>query len=371
MRIFILYLLVFVSKSLVAQETKKQFPQTPVPPFDYKVDSVEYSSRDSLVHLAGTLTYPKGMGPFTTLVMITGSGQQDRDETIFGHKPFAVIADHLTKNGYAVLRVDDRGRGKSKGNLKDVTSLDFADDVITSIQYLQTRKEVNKNKIGVIGHSEGGFIAPIVYSKYKSLAFIVSLAGPGISGGDILLMQQTAPLKGKVSEKAYDSWYELSGKTLGLIKDQPSAPDSVILPQMKELYTNWKSQQTEAVIAELKLEKVTPEFYAFQLKQELIPWMRFFIVTDPSDYWSQVKCPVLALNGNKDIQVEAQPNITGISNALRKGGNSKFKTVIFPGLNHLFQHCETCTMEEYEKLEETFSPQVLEMITDWLNKYIK
>ncbi len=371
MRTSILFLLVFISTSLFAQESKKQFPQTPVPPFDYKVDSVEYSSRDSLVHLAGTLTYPKGMGPFITLVMITGSGQQDRDETIFGHKPFAVIADHLTKNGYAVLRVDDRGRGKSKGNLKDATSLDFADDVITSIQYLQTRKEVNKNKIGVLGHSEGGFIAPIIYTKYKPLAFIISLAGTGISGGDILLMQQTAPLKGKVGEQAYDSWYELSGKTLGLIKDQPSAPDSVILSQMKELFINWKSKQTESVIAELKLEKITPEFYAFQLKQELIPWMRFFIVTDPTDYWSQVKCPVLALNGDKDIQVEAVPNIAGIRDALKKAGNNKFNTVIIPGLNHLFQHCEACTVDEYGKLEETFSPQVLTMISDWLNKNIK
>ncbi len=371
MRTSFLFLLVLISTSLFAQEPKKQFPQTPVPPFDYKLDSVEYSSRDSLVHLAGTLTYPKGMGPFITLVMITGSGQQDRDETIFGHKPFAVIADYLTKNGFAVLRVDDRGRGKSKGNLMEATSLDFADDVITSIQYLQTRKEVNKNKIGVIGHSEGGFIAPMVYTKYKPLAFIISLAGTGISGGDILLMQQTAPLKGKVSEQAYNSWYELSGKTLGLIKDQPSAPDSVILPQMKELYINWKSKQTESVIAELKLEKISPEFYAFQLKQELIPWMRFFIVTDPTDYWSQVKCPVLALNGDKDIQVEAGPNIAGIRDGLKKAGNNKFNTVIIPGLNHLFQHCEACTIDEYGKLEETFSPQVLTMISDWLNKNIK
>lgn len=350
---------------------KKIFPQTPLPPFDYKSDSVEYDSRDSMVHLAATFTYPKGIGPFPTLVMITGSGQQDRDETIFGHKPFAVIADHLTKNGYAVLRVDDRGRGKSKGDLKNATSLDFADDVISSIQYLQTRKEVNRNKIGVIGHSEGGFIAPMVYAKYKALAFIISLAGTGIPGGDILLMQQTTPLKGKVTEAAYDAWYELSQRTLGIIKDQPSAPDSIILNQVKELFTDWKSKQTDSTRSELKIEKVTPEFYAFQVKQELIPWMRYFIVTDPADLWSQVKCPVLALNGEKDIQVEAKPNITGIRDALKKGGNTKFTSVVIPGLNHLFQHCEACTVEEYGTLEETFSPQALNLITDWLNKNIK
>lgn len=355
----------------VMGQEKKIFPQTPKPPFDYKTDSVEYQSRDSLVHLGATFSYPKGIGPFTTIVLINGSGQQDRDCNLFGHKPFAVIADHLTKNGYAVLRVDDRGRGKSKGDLKNATSLDFADDVITSIQYLQTRKEVNRNKIGVIGHSEGGFIAPMVYTKYKALAFIISLAGPGISGGDILLMQQTSPLKGKVSEETYEAWYELTQRTLGIIKEQPSAPDSIILNQVKELFNNWKAKQSDNVKAELKIDKVTPELYAFQVKQELIPWMRYFIITEPADFWTQVKCPVLALNGEKDIQVEARLNITGIRDALKKGGNNKFTSLIIPGLNHLFQHCNTCTVEEYGKLEETFSPEVLTLITDWLNKNIK
>lgn len=371
MRTIFFSLLVFTSSIVFSQEAKKIFPQTPQPPFDYKLDSVEYESRDGLVHLAGSFTYPKGIGPFTTLVMITGSGQEDRDETIFGHKPFAVIADHLTKNGYAVLRVDDRGRGKSKGDLKNATSLDFAEDVITSIQYLQTRKEVNRNKIGVIGHSEGGFIAPMVYSKYRALAFIISLAGTGIPGGDILLMQQTSPLKGKISDPAYAALYELNQRTLGFIKEQPSAPDSVILGQVKEFYTSWKATLSPEIIAELKVEKVSPELYAFQVRQELIPWMRYFIVTDPADLWSQVKCPVLALNGDKDIQVEALPNITGIREALKKAGNTKFTSVIIPGLNHLFQHCETCTVDEYGKLQETFSPQALTLITDWLNKNIK
>jgi pimeloyl-ACP methyl ester carboxylesterase len=354
-----------------SQTGKKLRPQTPQPPFDYYSDSVEYDNSDNTVHLAATLSYPKGIGPFVTLVMITGSGQEDRDETIFDHKPFAVIADHLTRNGYAVLRVDDRGKGKSKGEVKNATSLDFADDVITSIKYLQTRKEVNKNKIGVIGHSEGGFIAPIVFTKWKNLAFIISLAGTGVSGKEILLKQQTDPVKGQVSQEAFDAFYELTDKTLSLIHDNPSAPDSVILNDVKKLYTDWKGNLPDSLKGPLRADKVTPEFYAFQLKQELIPWLRYFIATDPADFWQQVKCPVLALNGDKDLQVDAVPNITGITNALRNAGNKKLTARIIPGLNHLFQTCDKCSIEEYAKLEETFSPTALKMISDWLDKNIK
>jgi pimeloyl-ACP methyl ester carboxylesterase len=362
---------VFIASFIFGQTPKKEFPQTPKPPFDYYTDSVEYNSADSLVHLGATFSYPKGIGPFVTLVMITGSGQQDRDETLFGHKPFAVIADHLTRNGYAVLRVDDRGRGKSKGEVTNATSLDFADDVITSIRYLSTRKEVNKNKIGVIGHSEGGLIAPMVYSKWNKLAFIISLAGTGIPGSEILLRQQTDPLTGTVSQPAFDAYYELTQKTLGFIHDQPSAPDSVILNQAKELYKNWKAGLPDTIIKQLHGDKVTPEFYAFQIKQELGPWLRYFIATDPTDFWRQVKCPVLALNGEKDKQVYPQPNINGIKDALRSAGNNKVAAHILAGLNHLFQTCTLCTFDEYAKLEETFSVQALDLITEWLNKNIK
>jgi dienelactone hydrolase len=355
----------------VSQPARPNRPQTPKAPLDYYTDSVEYENADRSVRLGATFSYPKGMGPFITVVMITGSGQQDRDETIFDHKPFAVIADYLTNNGYAVLRVDDRGKGKSLGEVRTATSLDFADDVITSIRYLTTRKEVNKNKIGVLGHSEGGFIAPIVYSKWNKLAFIISLAGTGVSGKEILLKQQTDPIKPIVNQETFDAYYDLTGKTLTLLHDNPSTPDSLVLNDVKKIYSDWKSKLPDSILIPLHADKATPEAYAMQIKQELIPWLRYFIATDPADYWSQVKCPVLALNGDKDIQVDATQNITAISNSLRAAGNKKVTVRIIPGLNHLFQTCQQCTFQEYAKLEESFSPTALKMILDWLDKTIK
>ena len=351
-----------------SQPVKKIKPQTPLPPFDYYTDSVEYENSDRSVRLGATFSYPKGIGPFVTLVMITGSGLQDRDETIFDHKPFAVIANYLTKAGFAVLRVDDRGKGKSLGEVKTATSLDFADDVITSIRYLQSRKEVNKNKIGVIGHSEGGFIAPMVYSKFKGLAFIISLAGTGVPGSEILLKQQTDPLKGLVSQAAFDAYYDLTKQTLRLLHDDPSSPDSIMLSAIKNIYANWKSKLPDSVLVPLRADKAGPEEYAQQVKPELMPWLRYFISTDPAEFWRQVKCPVLALNGDRDIQVDAAENISAISNALRAGGNKKVTARIFPGLNHLFQTCQKCTIMEYGQLDETISPQVLSTISDWLKK---
>ncbi len=354
-----------------AQSVKKNRPQTPKPPFTYNTDSVEYDNEDKTVHLAATFSYPKTKGPFVTAVMITGSGQEDRDETVFGHHPFAVIADYLTRLGYAVLRVDDRGMGKSRGALMTATSADFANDVITSIHYLLTRPEVNKNKIGVIGHSEGGFIAPIVYTKWPKLAFIISLAGTGVSGAEILLKQQTDPVKTTVSKAAYDAFYELTKNTLYIIHDNAAEPDSVILADVKKMYSEWKSRQPDSILVPLHADKATAIAYALQIKQELIPWLKYFISTDPALFWQQVKCPVLAINGEKDIQVYPRQNIPAIRDALKKGKNKNVTVHILPGLNHLFQTCHQCTFGEYGELEETFSQSALKIIGDWLKIHFK
>lgn len=361
-------LLFYYSFTTVHAQSKSQ---TPKPPFTYKSDSVEYDNATKTVHLGATFSYPATKGPFTTVLLITGSGQQDRDETILGHKPFAVIADYLVKKGYAVLRVDDRAVGKSKGDLRKATSEDFADDVITSINYLLTRKEVDKNKIGLMGHSEGGLIAPIVYSKYPGIAFIVSLAGTGVSGAEILLRQQTDPVKGLVSDEAYNAFYTLTQRTLTAIHDYHLKPDSVILDSARNIYINWKKGKPDSILSQLRADKASPEQYAMSIKPELIPWLRYFIATEPSFYWSQVKCPVLALNGEKDIQVYPDQNLSAIKASLEKAGNSKLKTVKLPGLNHLFQHCTKCTFKEYGELEETFSTDVLKIISRWLKKTIK
>lgn len=345
-------------------------PQTPTPPYSYISDSVEYDNEDKSVHLAGTFTYPATNGPFVTILLVNGSGQQDRNSTILGHQPFAVLADYFTKQGYAVLRVDDRGKGKSRGELVTATSESFANDALTSIRYLLTRKEVKKKKIGIIGHSEGGLIAPLVYSKWPKLSFIISLAGSAVSGAEILLKQQTDPVKEMAGKDAYDAYYQLTQKTLYLIHDSPGMPDSLILREAKNIYTKWKASQPDSILVPLRADKATAEMYAMQVKQELIPWLRYFITTHPYKFWEKVKCPVLALNGEKDIQVYPEENLSAIREALSKNGNKKITTQIIPGLNHLFQSCKKCTVNEYGTLEETFSPAVLQIMSDWLKKNI-
>lgn len=332
---------------------------------------MEYDNADKTVHLAGTLTYPKTGGPFIAALLITGSGLQDRDETIFGHKPFAVIADYLTKNGFAVLRVDDREMGKSKGDVKNATIADFAENAFTSIQYLLHRKEVDKNKIGIIGHSEGGFIAPMVYNKWPKLAFIISLAGTGVPGSAILLRQQTEPVRGLIDTAGFNAYYALTKSTLQDISDNADKPDSIILNDIKKSYIDWKSSQPDSVLETLHANIATPDMYAKQINPELKPWLKYFISTNPNEFWEKVKCPVLVLNGEKDIQVNAKENTEAIAASLKNAGNKNFSIIVFPGLNHLFQHCTKCTIAEYKELTETFSPEVLQAMVTWLNKNIK
>ena len=360
--------LLFALNGSFAQSNR---PQTPKPPFTYNADSVEYDNADKTIHYGATFTYPKTGGPFITLLMVTGSGLQDRDETLFNHKPFAVIADYLTKNGYAVLRVDDRQKGKSTGDVKAATTADFANDALTGFNYLMARKEVDKNKIGLIGHSEGGMIAPMVYTKDNKVAFIISLAGTGVNGAQILLKQQTDPVKGLISDSSFNAYYSLTKNTLQIIHDNVSLPDSLILDKVKTLFTDWKKPLSDSVLAPLHADVATPEMYAMQVKRELIPWLKYCIATDPSQFWEKVKCPVLVLNGEKDVQVYAKENVPAITNALEKAGNKNVTVKIFPGLNHLFQHCTTCTPQEYATIEETFAPEVLDEIGNWLDTTIK
>ncbi len=360
-----------ITRQKVENESKPLRPQTPVPPYSYNSEDVLYYNADSTIQFGATITYPKTGGPFPVALMITGSGQQDRDETIFDHKPFAVIADYLTKNGFAVLRVDDRGKGQTTGKFSGSTTADFTNDVLAGIQYLSKRKDIDKNKIGVIGHSEGGMIAPMVYSKWPHLAFIVSLAGTGISGADVLMRQQTDPLKTLVSDSAYHSFYDLTKYTLETIQNNPNSPDSIILDKIEKYYAEWKNKTRVDILEELHANTATPEDYAAQVSGELKPWLKYFISTDPATFWSKVKCPVLALNGEKDIQVYADQNIPAIQTALEKAGNKKVTIKISPGLNHLFQHCTQCTVKEYAELTETISPEVLETISNWLHQTIQ
>ncbi len=359
-------------KLVTSVSNKPNRPQTPMPPFTYNSEEVEYDNADKSVHFGATLTYPKGDGPFPAIIMITGSGLQDRDETIFEHKPFAVIADYLTKRGFAVLRIDDRGMGKSKGDVMNATSADFAKDVETSLAYLKNRKEVDKKRIGFIGHSEGGLIADMVASRNPDINFIITLAGPGVKGADILVQQNEAIFKAdSLPNPAVDAYMELYKK---IMNDAETNKDTALLYRtILNDFVQWKSRQSPEILTELNLsadsianKKIAKAF----AKAFALPWMKYFIGADPRPYIEKLKCKVLALDGSKDLQVNASINLAAINQALKKSKSPSYETKEIPGLNHLFQHCKKCTVAEYSQIEETFAPDALEIIGEWLDKNV-
>lgn len=343
-----------LKKTNVVTELKR--PQTPVPPFPYKSEDVEYLNSVSGLKLAGTLTLPENAKNCPAVILISGSGSQDRDETIFEHKPFAVIADYLTRKGIAVLRLDDRGVGGSEGNIRDATSDDFAGDVIAGLEFLKTRKEIDPKKMGLIGHSEGGLIAPIVAAKSKDVAFIVLLAGPGINGEQILYVQgELINRASGLSDNQVNQNKNLQKAIFDIIlneKDSAKQVDRLQRTYTNEMYPMMNNEQKKAIDARVNAINT--------------PWFRYFLTYDPNSTLSKVKCPVLALNGEKDLQVPPKENLEAIKKALTEGGNKNFKTMEIPGLNHLFQHCKTGLVAEYAQIEETISPEILEIINNWI-----
>lgn len=344
---------------------KKEFtlnrPQEPKPPFSYSEEEVVFHNDKADIDLAGTLTIPEGKGPFSAAVLITGSGAQNRHEELMGHKPFLVIADWLTRNGIAVLRYDDRGVGKSKGNYPAATTADFAGDAAAALRFLRSDPRINPKAAGLIGHSEGGLVAPIVAST-ENVSFIVSLAGTGVPG-DRIIYRQSADISraAGLDENAIEDAVSLNRQLFSILKIEKDnqAASEKMLQAYKEI-----AQQKNATAAET-------EQGLQQLKNSLNPstltWLRYFISTNPAPYWKNVKCPVLALNGEKDLQVAADENLDAIAKALKSGGNKSVTTRKLPELNHLFQHSKTGAPSEYSTIEETFSPEVLGIISDWIN----
>lgn len=339
-------------------------PQEPQPPFPYKEEEISFEQKAQGFSLGGTLTVPEGQGPFPVVVLVTGSGSQNRDEEIFGHKPFKLIADHLSRNGIAVLRYDDRGVASSGGSATGSTTADHAIDARSAVEYLFTRSEIDKSRIGVIGHSEGGMIAFMLASEYDDLSFIISLAGPGVDGKTILLEQSE-----------YIS--RMSGVDESVLED-----NKIVMSKVYELMMTNESHQSwgEEVIEYISTYYSNKEMNNYsqedieQSKKNLLgsipessyAWMRYFVMFDPSSEFDSIKCPVLALNGEKDCQVLPEKNITAIKKGLLASGNSQVTAMILPGLNHLFQNCETGLPEEYSQIEETFDPNTLELISDWI-----
>ncbi|HLL24406.1 MAG TPA: alpha/beta fold hydrolase [Kofleriaceae bacterium] len=333
-------------------------PQHPKPPFDYDAREVSYDNARDKTHLAGTLTVPKGAGPFAAVLLVTGSGTQDRDETIFGHKPFLVIADHLTRHGIAVLRVDDPGAGGSTGDLAGATIESHARDAEAGIAFLKTQKEIDPTRIGVIGHSEGGLIAAIVASQSKDVAFVVSLAGPGVPGSTINLMQVESSLRSRknLPEPAINEILTAQKKIVSLVME--GAEDRVLQAALDDAL----------VVQQKHTGESGGRAGAGALKVLTSPWFKSFLKLDPQGYWRNVKVPVLALNGSLDMQVAADVNLREIQAALRKGKNKNVQIEKLAGLNHLFQPAKTGLVDEYGTISTTFDPKALDLMTSWLEK---
>lgn len=347
-------------------ELKTERPQEPQPPFPYLVEDVVFENLKAGIRLAGTLTLPQKEGEFPAVVLITGSGPQNRDEELAGHKLFGVLADYLTRQGIAVLRFDDRGVGLSGGTFAGATTEDFATDVAAAVRYLKQRKEINPHHIGLIGHSEGGCIAPMVVAADPEVAFIVSLAGMGVRGEELLLRQAADIFKAMgMPEVEARKKVALNREAFGIITRYPASLSNHVLDS---LFT-----QNIAVLADAK--PLTPMLQK-QFVQQLVsqfsqPWMRYFISFNPAPYWEKVKCPVLALNGEKDLQVAPRENLEAIRTALEKGGNKQFKIVYLPGLNHLFQECQSGLPAEYAFIQQTFSPEAMAVMAKWIQEQMR
>lgn len=335
-------------------------PQEPAKPYPYDSEDVTFTNAKAKITLAGTLTKPREGGPFPAVVLVTGSGPQDRDETVFGHKPFLVLADSLTRHGIAVLRVDDRGVGKSTGDRKEATSEDYADDAIAAVDYLATRKEIDAKRIGLIGHSEGGMIAPIAANRSKRIAFLVLLAAPGVRGDELAVLQANALLR---SSGATDNQIALFTDLQRAVvkKVMATSDDAKLREELRTLMTD--------ALAKLPPDQrlafgTVDTLLDAQMKRITSPWFRYLLRFNPAPMLRNVRVPVLALNGSKDVQVTPNENLGAIAAALR--ANPRARTLELEGLNHFFQTATTGAMSEYANIEETFAPKAMTVISEWI-----
>lgn len=338
-----------VDLSRIEKVEKIRRPQDPEPPFPYRAEEVSFSSGGN-VTLAGTLTVPDGPGPFPAAVLVTGSGPQNRDEEIFNHRPFLVLADHLSRRGVAVLRYDDRGVGGSTGDGQTATQRDLAGDTAAAVQFLESRPEIMPGRIGVIGHSEGAMIAPLVAEANPDLAYLVLLAGPGCSGYDILLQQTAALLRaGGAPEAQIRNAQDINRSLYDVVRSEPD-----------------NTRAADRLRTMTRSLGVPEDQIEIQIAAMLTPWYRSFLRFDPANALRATKCPVLALTGSLDRQVPPDENLAAIADAVRSGGNDRVETHRLEGLNHLFQHAATGLPEEYARIDETFAPEALDRIAGWV-----
>lgn len=333
----------------------------------YTEEQVTFKNGD--ISLAGTLTIPEGSGSHPAIVLVTGSGPQDRDETIGELKPFRLIADALTREGVAVLRFDDRGVGKSTGDFDKATTADFATDASAAIDFLLTRDDINHAQVGLLGHSEGGMVAAMLGATNPHLAFIVSMAGPAVSGADVLYLQNKRIM-------------EADNTPAEVVKAQLD-----FLPQLMEKIQAGDADAIrkltyDAIIASKKLFsadelKKIGDFEAYAQKQADTTvttynsdWWRYMLSYNAGEDWAKTKIPVLAIFGTLDVQVDADQNSSAFEAAMKKAGNTDYQVTILPKANHLMQEAITGAVSEYATLKQEFSPDFLPTIIDWLTKQV-
>ncbi len=359
-------------KKVTAAEAKKEpappkRPQTPKAPFPYESEEVEIENKSAKLTLAATLTMPITDEKSPCVILISGSGAQDRDESILDHKPFLVIADFLTRRGIAVLRFDDRGTAKSTGDHSVATSADFATDVSAIVDFLKNHKKIADDQIGLCGHSEGGLIAPMVAASRNDIAFVIMLAGPGVNGEKILQNQIGLILaaSGEKSEAITEAKF-LQNLMIDFVKSQDNDSNiseeqiNKIVDEFLEKFPRNKAER-DALMANV----------GAGITRLHSPWMKYFFTYEPSTNLSKTACPVLVLNGAKDTQVDPKLNIPAIKSIFESAKKTNFEVVEYPNLNHLFQKCETGAPAEYSQIEETFSEEVLKKMAQWIDANVR
>lgn len=351
-----------LSKSKTEILSKPNRPQEPKEPYPYTIKEVKFKNEFSGIELAGTLTIPKKIGNFPAVILVSGSGAQNRNEELLNHKPFHVLADYLTRHGIAVLRYDDRGVGESGGKFEGATTADFAYDAQSAYTFLKSQKKINKSRIGIIGHSEGGMVAPMVACADSTVKFIILLAGPGIPISELMLKQTevTSRFAG-ISEEEIAISLELNKKFYDILNNESN--DSVAKIKIEKIVNDHINSMPSEIATQIgdELPKITSTM--------LSPWFRYFINFNPEHYLRQINCPVLAINGIKDCQVSAIENLAGIRKSVKETNNKNVYTYLMPDLNHLMQHCETGSVNEYIKIEETFSEEVMKIMADWIKDF--
>ncbi len=364
--------LVLTKKGSAAVAPTLNRPQTPKPPFTYTSEDVVYTNKDNSISYGATITIPEGKGTFPAAIIVSGSGAQNRDFDFFEHKFYAVLANALSNKGYIVLRVDDRGTGKTTGSFAEATTLDFANDAQAGLDYLLTRPEVNKKKLGIIGHSEGGIVAPLIAAERKDIDFIVLLAAPGVPVEELMLKQNhSILLQQGMNEQNLDAYLNLYKNLLRDVLTTTTVNGA--LQAGTKSMQQWLTTTDAAIVSSMGYNQpeAQEKIVTSLIKSFATPWGKYFFGFNPLPYLQKLQCKVLAINGDADIQVDADMNLNSIQTALAKSKAKQVTIKKIPGLNHLFQTCKTCTVQEYGQLEETFSPLALKEIIDWLNKAVK